>query len=308
VPTMLLLDLPEEILFVVLESAIIPLDPRLSLPDPQSLLTCRTIHRIGLPILYQSILLRSNSQALRVESTILNQPKLVCHIRHLYSSALTSWLSVFRAIGDAKGSLQTLDFVFHISFGGSQPLFGGENVWQSLSAVPVRRLVVRQGPGFFPGRSPVAAGALARAIEGWTSLVRAFVARTSFLLRPANIQKKQIQEVAIVEPRLLFRVLIPHEPSPLALALSRSPSLRVLRVPLPPAWNSSLLIASENPSLVRIVLTKPFLSLDGLGPMDVEVSIPELLARHDDHPWLVEAQKHRRLMRLVGANQGTHDM
>ena len=188
---MLLLDFPEEILFVVLESAILPLDPRLCLPDPQSLLTCRTIHRIGLPILYQSILLRSNSQALRVESTILSQPKLVYHIRHLYLSALTSWLAVFRAIGDAKGSLQTLDFVFHISFGGSQFLFGGENVWPSLSAVPVRHLVVRQGPGFFPGRALVAASALARAIEGWTSLVRAFVVQTSFLQRPpTNLHKK----------------------------------------------------------------------------------------------------------------------
>jgi hypothetical protein len=304
---MLLLDFPEEILFVVLESAILPLDPRLSLPEPQSLLTCRTIHRIGLPILYQSILLRSNSQALRVESTILSQPKLVCHIRHLYSSALTSWLAVFRAIGDAKGSLQTLDFVFHFSFGGSQFLFGGENIWPSLSAVPVRRLVVRQASGFFPGRALV--DALARAIVGWTSLVRAFVALTSFLPTPPTNLHKQNQEVAVIEPRLLF--LMPHgQPSPLALALSRSPSLRILRTPLPPEWNSSLLIVSENSSLVRIVVTKPhvFMSLDGLASTDVEVSIPEVLARHEDHPWLVEAQKHRRLMRLIGANQGTDDM
>ena len=104
---------------------------------------------------------------------------------------------------------------------------------------------------------------------------------------------------------------MPHgQPSPLASALSHSPSLRVLRTPLPPEWNSSLLIVSENSSLVRIVLTQPhvFLNLDGLAATDVEVSIPEVLARHDDHPWLVEAQKHRRLMRLIGANQGTDDM
>jgi hypothetical protein len=132
-----LLDLPEEILFVILESAILPLDPSLSLPEPQSLLTCRTIHRIGLPILYQSIILRSNPQALSVESTILSQPKLVCHIRHLYSSALVSWLPVFRAIGDAKGSLQTFDFVLHVSRGGGQTLLNGdpEDVWPTLSAV-----------------------------------------------------------------------------------------------------------------------------------------------------------------------------
>jgi len=284
-----LLGLPEEILFVVLESAILPLDPRLSLPEPHSLLTCRTIHRIGLPILYQSILLRSNSQALRVESTILSQPRLVYHIRHLYSSALISWLPVFRAIGDAKGSLQTFDFVFHVSLGGSQFLISGEkdgeNVWSSLSVVPVRRLVVRQGGGFLPDRALLAARALAHAIEGWTSL-----------------------EVVIIEPRLLFSHMSHGQPSPLALALSRSPLLRVLRTPMPPLWNSSLLIVSENPSLVRIVLTKPrvFLILDGLGT-DVEVSVPELLARHDDHPWLVEAQKHRRLMRLIGATQGTDD-
>jgi hypothetical protein len=170
--SMSLLDLPEEILFVILESAILPLDPRLSLPEPQSLLTCRTIHRIGLPILYQSILLRSNPQALSVESTILSQPKLVCHIHHLYSSARVSWLPVFRAIGDAKGSLQTFDFVFHVSQGGeSQPLLNGEDVWPTLSTVSVRRLVVRQGREFYQG-APTAATALARAIKGWTSLVR----------------------------------------------------------------------------------------------------------------------------------------
>ena len=171
-----LLDLPEEILFLILESAILPLEPRLSLPQPQSLLTCRTIHRIGFPILYQSILLRSNPQALKVKSTILSlvlrEPRLVCHIRHLYSSALVSWLPVFHAIGDAKGSLQTLDFVFHSSLGGSQPLLGGESVWPILSAVPVRRLVVRQGPGFLPARALIASSVLARAIEGWTGLVR----------------------------------------------------------------------------------------------------------------------------------------
>ena len=169
---MLLLDLPEEILFVILESAILPLDPRLSSPEPQPLLTCRTIHRIGLPILYQSILLRSNPQAFKVKNTLLSQPKLVCYIRNLYSSALVSWLSVFRAIGDAKGSLRTFDFVFHASWGGSQPLLNGvEDKWLTLSAVPVRRLVVRPGTGFYQV-SPIAVTALAHAIKGWTSLVR----------------------------------------------------------------------------------------------------------------------------------------
>jgi hypothetical protein len=168
---MQLLDLPEEILFVILESAILPLDPRSSLPEPQSLLTCHTIHRIGLPILYRSILLQSNPQAHRVESTILSRPKLVSHIRHLYSLAQVLWLPVFGAIGDAKGSLQTFDFVFHVSRGGSQPLLSGEDVWPILSAVSVRRLVVRQGPEFYQG-APTVATALAHAIKGWTSLVR----------------------------------------------------------------------------------------------------------------------------------------
>ena len=291
-----LLDLPEEILFVVLESAILPSDSRLSLPEPQSLFTCRTIHRIGLPILYQSILLRSTQQALKVESTILSRPELVHHIRHLYSSAPASWLAVFRAIGDGKGSLQTLDFVFNLTLGGSE-----EDVWPSLSMVPVRRLVVRQGPRLLHTRASIAASALVRAIEGWTSLVRTFVARNDML----TLQKKQ--EVAVVEPRVLFLSSPQGQPYPLALALSRAPLLRVLRTPLPPAWNPNLFIASENPSLVRIELTRAGLppNRGGLSPIDVDVSIPELLTQHDDHPWLVEAQKHPRLMDLIGANRGT---
>ena len=165
-----LLNLPEEILSLILESAILPPEPRISLPEPQSLLACRTTHRVGLPILYQSILLKSVSQAESVESTILSQPKVVSHIRHLYSLPLVSWLPVFRAIGDAKGSLQTLDFVFHISLGGS---FNWENVGPTISAVPVRRLVVRQGPRLVHAPALTAASsALAQAIDGWPGLVR----------------------------------------------------------------------------------------------------------------------------------------
>ncbi|KAF8266227.1 hypothetical protein EI94DRAFT_1701890 [Lactarius quietus] len=248
-----LLDLPEEILFLILESAILPVDPRSSLPEPQSLLTCRTIHRIGSP------------SYIRVSYSDLTRKLTVFKV--LSSASRIYWLPVFRAIGDAKGSLQTLDFVFHISLGGSQALLNGEDVWPTLAAVSVRRLVVRQGPGFFQGRALLAASALARAIEGWTSL-----------------------------PTV-----------PLALALSRSPSLRVLRTPLPPLWNSSLLIVSENPSLVRIVFTAPQVSTGPTGVVgtEVAVSITALLALHGDHPWLVEAQKHPRLIELIGAKQGT---
>lgn len=45
--------------------------------------------------------------------------------------------------------------------------------------------------------------------------------------------------------------------SPLALTLSPSPSLRLLRTALPPAWDPSFLVMSENPSLRCIVFTKP---------------------------------------------------
>ena len=118
------------------------------------------------------------------------------------------------------------------------------------------------------------------------------------------------QEVVIIEPRLLFAPPPFKQPSPLALALSRSPSLRVLRIPLLQMWSPSLLIVSENPNLVRIVFTGPQIStsLSGVVATDVAVSIEALLARHDDHPCLVEAQKHPRLMGLIGAKQGTDDM
>ena len=110
---------------------------------------------------------------------------------------------------------------------------------------------------------------------------------------------------------MLFSPLPHNQPSPLALELSRSPSLRVLRTPLPPAWNSSLLIVSENPSLVRIVFTAPQVSLSpsGIVVTDEAMSISALLAQRDEHPWLVEAQKHPRLMRLIGVlEEGTDNM
>ncbi len=218
-----LFDLPEEILFAVLKLVVLPLDPRLSLPEPQSLLTCRTFHRIGLPILYQSILLRSVPQAVKVERTILSQPKLVCHIRHLYAPAPISWLPVFHAIGHAKGSLQTFDFVFHASLGGNQFLGNGENLWSPLSAVPVRHLVVRQGTVFLHDRTLVAASILARAVEGWTSLVRAFAVRMSFLPRltyppfPPKKQKnkQKLRKSSMLNPAFCsyLRLTANHPPS-----------------------------------------------------------------------------------------------
>ena len=237
-----LLDLPEEILFVVLESAILPSDSRLSLPEPQSLFTCRTIHRIGLPILYQSILLRSTQQALKVENTILSRPELVHHIRHLYSSAPASWLDVFRAIGNGKGSLQTLDFVFGLTLGGS-----GEDIWQSLSVVPVRRLVVRQGPWLLHTRASIAASALARAIESWTGLVRTFVARNDMLTLQEN---RKLQSSNPVRCSYLLRAnRIPsrwHCPARRCCAFCALPCLRrgVRPYSLPartPAWFASSL-------------------------------------------------------------------
>ena len=106
---------------------------------------------------------------------------------------------------------------------------------------------------------------------------------------------------------MLFLPLPHNQPYPLALELSRLPSLRVLCTSLPPAWNPSLLIVSENLSLVRIVFTMPQLSLSpgGVVATDEVIPIPTLLARRDEHPWLVEAQKHPRLMRLIGAEEGT---
>ena len=110
---------------------------------------------------------------------------------------------------------------------------------------------------------------------------------------------------------MLFLPLPHNQPSPLALELSRSPSLRVLHTPLPPAWNSALLIVSENPSLDRIVFTAPQVSWSPDGVLvatDEAMSVSALLARRDEHPWLIEAQKHPRLMRLIGAEEGTDNM
>ena len=141
-----------------------------------------------------------------------------------------------------------------------------------------------------------------------------YVAQTSFLLKPANHPKHNTtqQEVVVVGPRVLFLPLPHNQPSPLALELSRSPSLRILRTLLPPAWNPSLLIVSENPNLVRIVLTTPQVSRSpgSVVATDEAVSTSALLARRrrDEHPWLVEAQKHPRLMRLIGAEEGTDDI
>jgi hypothetical protein len=85
------------------------------------------------------------------------------------------------------------------------------------------------------------------------------------------------------------------------VALSRSPGLRFLRTILPPKWDPSLLIASENPGLKRMALTTSRVSSgsDGICSSFEEVPVASLLAQMDAHPWLVEAQKHHRLMELI---------
>jgi hypothetical protein len=169
---MQLLDLPEEILALILEYAILSLDPRSFIPRSPSLLTCHTIHRIGLPILYRTLLLRSSYRADLIQRTLLEQPTLVCHVRNIYSTAKTTWLLlVLRAIGLAKGSLQTLDFTLNNSWRNVH--HSESDVEESLAAVPVRRLALRQGPSLLPLRERELAfvNALARAIERWPNLV-----------------------------------------------------------------------------------------------------------------------------------------
>jgi len=272
------LDLPEEILLFILDLAIRPADPRECLPDSTSLLTCHTFHRIGLPILYRTVLLKSASNAKLVCHTLVEQPSLVRHVCHLYSRVSTlGLLLVLRAIGHAAGSLQTLDFEVSIPWMNGR--LDGDKEGEPLAAVQVRQLVVRPGVIWFL-RNDISevATAFAKAIECWPNL-----------------------EVVEIEPRILLTSTPREPPSRLALALSRSPSLRVLRTVLPPAWDPFLLLVSENPSLKHIVLTKPRVisGSDRISSIEVDVPAASLIAQKDNHPWLMEAQKHPRLMKLI---------
>jgi hypothetical protein len=168
---MQLVDLPEEILFVILEYVIVPLH-RSFIPRVPPLLTCRTIHRIGLPILYRTLLVPSHRVADLIQRTLLAHPTLVRHVRNVYSTAKTmQFLPVLHAIGLAKGSLQTLDFSLDTSW---MIIHDGEsNVGELFAAVPVRRLAVRLGTlAFLPRDCELAfANALSQAVECWPNLV-----------------------------------------------------------------------------------------------------------------------------------------
>jgi hypothetical protein len=173
---MQLLDLPEEILVLILESSIRPIDPRVSLPNAQSLLTCRTFHRIGLPILYRTLLLKSSWNAGHVRRSLLERPTLVHYVRHLISRVTTFWLQlVLRAIGHAKGSLHTLDFAISAIWVSGR--IDGSDEEEPLAAVPVRRLAVRSGSGWvMHDRILSIVNSLAEAIGRWPNLVIVFSA------------------------------------------------------------------------------------------------------------------------------------
>jgi len=295
---MQLLEVPEEILLFILELTIRPADPRVCLPDSTSLLTCRTFHRIGLPILYRTVLLKSASNATLVCHTLVEQPSLVRHVCHLYSRVSTlGLLLVLRAIGHARGSLQTLDFQVSIPWMSGR--LDGDKEDGPFAAVQVRQLIVRSGLIWLRHDTLEVAATFAKAIECWPNLV---CLRPNFYCPPASATDVQDQEVVAIEPRVLLR-FTPQSPSRLALALSRSPSLQVFRTVLPPEWDTFLLVVSENPSLKRIVLTKPRLASgsDRISLIEVDVPATSLIAQKDSHPWLMEAQKHPRLMKLIFA-------
>jgi len=167
-----LLALPEELLVVILELTIPPSHPRVTLPDSQALLICRTLYRIGHPILYRTLLLKSTSGADLIRRTLLERPALVRHVCHLYSRVTTlSLLLVLRAIAHANGSLQTLDFA--ISAPWVSGCLDGSDEEEPLTAVPIRQLSVRHGPIMFLRHSALGvASVLAEAINRWPNLVR----------------------------------------------------------------------------------------------------------------------------------------
>jgi hypothetical protein len=156
---------------LILEFSIRPIDPRVSLPDAQTLLICRTFHRIGLPILYRTLLLKSSWNAEHVRRSLLERPTLVHHVRHLYSRVTTFWLQlVLRAIGHANGSLHTLDFSISAIWVSGR--LDGNVEEEPLAAVPVRRLAVRSGSGWvMHDRILSIVNSLAEAIERWPNLV-----------------------------------------------------------------------------------------------------------------------------------------
>ena len=182
---MQLLGLPEELLVDILELTIPPSHPRVSLPDSQILLTCHTLYRIGIPILYHTLLLKSSSGADLIRRTLLERPALVRHVYHLYSRVTTlSLLLVLRAIAHAKGSLQTLDFAISAPWVSGR--LDGSDEEEPLAAVPVRQLSVRHGPIMFLRHSVLeVASALAEAINRWPNLVRILLpSESSFFSLP----------------------------------------------------------------------------------------------------------------------------
>jgi hypothetical protein len=164
-----LLGLPEELLVIILKLTVPPLQPQLSLPDSRSLLTCSTLYRIGLPILYRTLLLKSSSGADLIRRTLLERPALVRHVHHLYSKVTALSLQlVLRAIGHADGSLHTLDF--SISAPWVSGRLAGSDEEEPLAAVPVRHLSVRHGHVIFLHSADVS-NTLADAIRRWPNLV-----------------------------------------------------------------------------------------------------------------------------------------
>jgi len=309
-----LLDLPEEILLFILELAIPPADPRASLPNSGSLLACRTLYRIGLPVLYRTLVLKSSSNARLVQRTLLERPTLVRYVRHLYSRApMLRLLLVLRAICRALGSLQILDFTISAPWVSGR-LDGTEDEGPH-TGVPVRQLAVRQGANMLlslPFYVSSVANVVAEAIERWPNLVCLFQrfpgADSESVLLSLVVLTSKGQEVAQIEPHMLLSPFMPGgQLSPVVLALSHSPSLRLLRSALPPTWNPSLLIvANGNPTLRRIALT-PWVppGSSGIprpaGEANADLAAAFLLAQKGVHPWLMEAQSHRRLMELIVA-------
>lgn len=251
-----LLDLPEEILEIIVFLISTPESSTGGAGRPVALLPVLSVHtvlhRIGVFLLYRTLTLADCETAYLLCRTLNAAPHYAQHVRALYAGAIYPSLPfILRKVALAQTPIDILSLVLN-----APP--------STQSAVYAQKHTSELSP--WSQDSSTLDFAVARALASMLLQLkpgpREFVISRNGPPLPRDRGRLQWLDATIAQTLPVWESLhsiaiayrLPGD-SIIPIGLAHAPHLERIRTPLPGAWNEALLIASGNPALKRLAVT-----------------------------------------------------
>jgi hypothetical protein len=210
------------------------------------LLVSRLFNRIGTPILYHTIVIRSPVQARNLVSTLQVKSSYGTAVKRLMS--LGSWDEVAPIIHFSP-RLDYLDLT--LDGRGANPT----HLCNALPSASIKHLVLRKPTAYLSQAKPrFVIANIAVAIPAWVDLEVANIAfRLSDDSPMSPLEQYIPQGVAPTTPAFPILHALQSPNTALALSLSMAPNLHTLHTQLPSIWNPLFLLIADNARLERVV-------------------------------------------------------